>query len=130
MERAFKFIARVVYVLVAVGTAYGLGLLFEHFREGWGSIGWAVGFFVGLGLAVVVMGRWGSRLDKKEREQVKLILYQKVTEKPGISHAALCRSVEGRHQVTESIRELLREKQIKRERKSRVRRYFPQSSSN
>lgn len=116
----------VLALLIMWGCGWGFAHVFESWHEGWGWIGWIVGWFVvggGGGFALVLV--WMHRTTRGEYERDKLTAYQNVLEKPGISHTALLKTVE-RDNATDVLRELLREKRIKLERRGRVRRYFAQ----
>ena len=114
----------VVALLIIIGIMWGLGLVFEHWHEGWGWIGGLFGSLVAVGAIIAWVVVSEGRGAKRKYERAILITYQYVVEKPGISHTALLRSVEPSYFATDVLHELLREKRIKLERRGRVRRYF------
>jgi len=116
----------VLALLIMWGCGWGFAHVFERWHEGWAWIGWLVGAFVvggGGGFALVIV--WAVWTTRGDYERDKLTAYQNVLEKPGISHTALLKTVE-HDNATGVLRELLREKRIKLERRGRVRRYFAQ----
>ena len=117
----------VLALLIMWGFGWGFAHVFERWHEGWGWIGWLVGsLVVGGGAIVALVLVWVAKTHKIEYEWAKLSMYLNVLEKAGISHTALLQSVERNDFATRTLRELLREKRIKLERRGRVRRYFAQ----
>lgn len=126
-ELRINIVGGVGALILYIGSGLGFSLILERWYEGWGWIGWLVGPLVAFGVFFSWALRSTGRDVERELEQLRLTMYQNVVEKPGISHTALLRSVEPSVWAADVLRQLLHKKQVKLERRGRVRRYFAQS---